>query len=94
MPIEPLAPSDAKQLILSIIKKGTVTYAQPHALERMVERQISMPDCVNVLRGGIPQPGEYITGSWRYQVCTPKICIVVRFESKSELEVVTAWRRQ
>ena len=30
--------------------------------------------------------------SWRYQIHTPKMCVVIRFESETILEVVTAWR--
>ena len=51
-----------------------------------------MVDCINVLRGGSVREGEYENGSWRYQVHTPKMCVVIRFESDSILEVVTAWR--
>lgn len=91
---EPLNPQYAKTLILNIIKKGVITYAQPHALDRMVERRMNSVDCVNVLRGGLVQEGECVSGSWRYRVCTPKMCVVVRFESETVLEVVTAWRVQ
>ena len=89
---EPLPPSDAKKVILHILKKGAVTYAQPHALERMEQRNISSLDCVNVLRGGMVAPAEFENGSWRYRVHTSRMCVVARFESESELEVVTAWR--
>jgi hypothetical protein len=91
---EPLSQPDVKNLILHILRKGNVTYSQPHALEQMEKRQISMLDCVNVLRGGAVRPGEYENGSWRYRICTPKMCVVARFESDSELEVVTAWREK
>jgi hypothetical protein len=47
----------------------------------MKKRRISMVDCVNVLRGGSVREGEYENGSWRHQVCTPKMCVVIRFES-------------
>jgi hypothetical protein len=89
---EPLPPSETKKLLVQILKKGTVTYAQPHALERMAQRNISTLDCVNVLRGGAVAPGEFQNGSWRYRVYTVKMCVVARFESETELEVVTAWR--
>jgi len=36
--------------------------------------------------------GEYENGSWRYRVYTPRICVVVRFESEDILQIVTAWR--
>jgi hypothetical protein len=92
--IEPLPPAGAKKGIRYILRKGTVTYSQPHALERMEQRNISMLDCVNVLRGGIVTQGEYLNGSWRYRVYTQKISVVIRFESDSEIEVVTAWREK
>jgi len=91
---EPLCPSDAKKLILSIISMGIVTYAQPHAEERMKQRRITTVDCINILRGGVVKEGEYENGSWRYQVCTPKMCVVIRFESEDILEIVTAWREK
>lgn len=89
---EPLRPTEAKKLILRIIGKGIVTYSQPHAGEQMRKRRISTVDCVNVLRGGVVKEGEYENGGWRYQVFTQKMCVVIRFESESLLEVVTAWR--
>lgn len=91
---EPLRPPEVKKLILRIIAKGIVTYSQPHAEEQMKKRRISTVDCVNVLRGGVAKEGEYENGGWRYQVLTPKMCVVIRFESESLLEVVTAWREQ
>lgn len=94
MLLEPLKPPDAKKLILDIINKGIVTYSQPHAKDQMAKRRISTVDCVNVLRGGIVKIGEFENGSWRYRVCTPKMCVVARFESKNILEVVTAWREK
>lgn len=89
---EPLRPPEVKKLIRQIIGKGIVTYSQPHAEERMRERGITTVDCINVLRGGVVAEGEYENGSWRYRVYTAKMCVVIRFESESLLEVVTAWR--
>lgn len=89
---EPLRPTEVKRLIRQIIGKGIVTYSQPHAETRMQERGITTVDCVNVLRGGVVEEGEYENGSWRYRVRTTRMCVVIRFESESLLEVVTAWR--
>ncbi|MCM2358302.1 MAG: DUF4258 domain-containing protein [Geobacteraceae bacterium] len=89
---EPLRPPAVKKLILKIISEGIVTYSQPHAEEQMRKRRISTVDCINILRGGAVKEGEYENGSWRYQVVTPKMCVVIRFESETILEVVTAWR--
>jgi len=91
---EPLRPLEAKKLILSIISTGIVTYSQPHAEGRMKQRRFTTVDCINILRGGVVKEGEYENGSWRYHVCTPKMCVVIRFESAEMLEVVTAWREK
>jgi hypothetical protein len=51
-----------------------------------------MVDVVNVLRGGVVRPGELDRGTWRYQVQTGRLTVVVALRSKDELSVVTAWR--
>jgi hypothetical protein len=48
-------------------------------------------DCINVLRGGWPQEGEFENGAWRYRVRTPRICVVVQLDLPWLL-IVTAWR--
>ena len=89
---EPMRPPEVKKRIRRIIGNGIVTYSQPHAEEQMRKRRISTVDCVNVLRGGVVGEGEFENGEWRYRVSTPKMCVVIRFESESLLEVVSAWR--
>ena len=91
---EPLRPPVVKKRVLQIISEGFVTYSQPHAEEQMKKRRISTVDCINVLRGGAVSEGELENGSWRYQNHTPKMCVVIRFESETILEVVTAWREK
>lgn len=54
---EPLTTIEARQLIRVILEDGVVTYAQPHAIERMKARKISTLDCENVLRGGVVRAG-------------------------------------
>jgi hypothetical protein len=51
-------------------------------------------DCVNVLRAGSVDPGEYENGSWRYPVRTARLTVVVAFRSETVLVVVTAWRQR
>lgn len=89
---EPLKPPEAKALIREILVTGEVTYSKPHAEERLVKWRLTTLDCVNVLRAGVVAEGEYENGSWRYRVYTPRICVVVRFESEDILQIVTAWR--
>ena len=76
MLLEPLRPPVARKLILQIIFRGIVTYSQPHAEEQMHKRGISTVDCINILRGGAVDEGEYENSGWRYRVHTPKMCAV------------------
>jgi hypothetical protein len=89
---EPLKPPQAKTLIREILIAGEVTYSKPHAEERLKKWNLTTLDCVNVLRGGVVAEGEFENGSWRYRVYTPRISVVVRFESEDILQIVTAWR--
>jgi len=89
---EPLKLTQAKSLIREILNSGEVIYSKPHAEERLRKWNLTTVDCVNVLRGGAVAEGEYENGSWRYKVYTPRICVVVRFESDNMLQIVTAWR--
>jgi hypothetical protein len=90
---EPLTPPQARKLIRLILQDGIVTYAQPHAVDRMAKRQISMVDCENVLYGGSVRHPELENGTWRYQVHTAKMCVVIRFEDETCLQIVTVWRK-
>lgn len=92
---EPLKPSVAKKLIQDILKSFGVTTTvtlSGHALDEMEKDKLIVGDINNVLRGGVVQPGEFEKGSWRYQVRTNKIVVVVCFRSETELRVVTCWR--
>ncbi len=84
----PLNAVAAKQLLKKILKIGVITYSQPHAVDRMRERSLSMVDCENVLRGGKIEPD----GITRFKVSTNKIVLVIEFISDEEVLVVTAWR--
>jgi hypothetical protein len=90
---EPLEPEAAKLLIRKIIQLGTVGVSK-HALEEMANDDLTTVDCVNVLRGGVVEPGELERSSWRYRVSTARMCVVVAFRSEEELVVVTAWRTE
>ena len=83
----------AKRRIRHILEGGTVRFSQ-HALGEMAKDDLTTVDCVNVLRAGVVRPGEPERGTWRYQVVTNRICVVVAFRSNEELVVVTAWRIQ
>lgn len=84
----PLSTADAKKLLKKILDSGEVTYSQPHALQRLSERSISMIDCENVLRAGKIEPD----GVSRFKVSTSKITVVIEFLSEDEVLVITVWR--
>jgi hypothetical protein len=91
---QPLAAKEAGDLIRSIVERGTVTYAVPHAVDRMKQRHMTMMDCQNVLmRGQVPE-AEYENGNWRHQVHTKKMTVVVVLLSEVRLLVVTCWRNR
>jgi hypothetical protein len=91
---EPLGPVEARRLIRSVLATGNVLFSR-HALGEMANDpygEITRVDVVNVLRGGVVEPGEPERGSWRYRVHTIRIWVVVAFNSETELVIVTAWR--
>ena len=90
---EPLREPDARALIRRIIEDGEVEF-WPHAQQEMARDRLSQADCLNVLRGGWPDPAELESGNWRYRVHTQKICVVVQFQTSEHLAVVTAWRKK
>lgn len=63
---EPLKPIETKKLIRSILKVGSVSYSQPHAIERLEKHGISTVDCINILLGGTVEEAEYENDEWRY----------------------------
>ena len=88
---EPFTPTDAKARILVILASGSVSFSD-HALDELGKDKMTTIDAVNVLRGGIVEPGELERGTYRYRVRTPRMYVVVAFRSESELRVVTGWR--
>lgn len=89
--LEPLKPPDAKKLARSIVENGDVEFSG-HALREMDKDELHSTDCLNLLRGGVFEPPEFINGEWRYRVTTPRICVVASFTSPTRLRVITAWR--
>lgn len=85
------SPAQAKKIILAIIANGKVT-PTTHAKQEMAADRLTIVDCINILRGGIVKPAEWENGAWRYRVQTTKICVVIEFESETEIILVTAWR--
>jgi hypothetical protein len=61
----PLKRTEAKKLILTILKDGSISFAQPHAMEHLKKHHMSTVDCLNVLRGGTAEDAEHENGEWR-----------------------------
>jgi hypothetical protein len=88
---EPLDPEHARRVIREILKTGIVDVSS-HAETEMAKDNLTMVDCVNVLRAGVVAPAEYEYGSWRYRVRAGRIYVVIAFRSEQRLVIITAWR--
>ncbi len=80
-----------KPLLRRILEAELLSFSS-HALAEMGKDELTTVDCANVLRGGVVEPGEWQSGSWRYRVKTNRICVVIAFRSQTRAVVVTAWR--
>src|SRR5689334_4914597 len=80
-----------RPLLRHILEAGALSFSG-HALAEMGKDELTTVDCANVLRGGVVEPGEWESGSWRYRVKTNRICVVIVFRSEKRAVVVTAWR--
>jgi hypothetical protein len=91
---EPFNRNEAKKLILTICREGTIVSSK-HAKEELAKDDLSTVDALNVLRAGrILEEPELIDGTWRYRVHTEQMVVVVAFVSESKLKLVTAWRKK
>jgi hypothetical protein len=91
---EPLSPDAATALIHTITRTGQVAFSQ-HAIDEMRADDLTLVDCVNVLRAGaVRQPADLIHETWRYRIQTNRITVVIAFRSEHELVIVTAWRHK
>jgi hypothetical protein len=89
---EPLSPDAATKLIHEIAREGDVGWST-HAGQEMLKDGLSTVDCLNVMRAGaVFEPADLESGTWRYRIQTNRICVVVAFESETELVIVTTWR--
>ncbi len=89
--VEPLNPVDVKRVVREIVQSGSVTFSG-HALQELAKDDLETTDVLNMLAGGVVEPGELENGSWRYRIRTGRMCVVIAFRSETELRVVTAWR--
>ena len=64
-----------------------------HAKEELHNDDMDMGDCLNVLRGGVWEPPEWESGSWRYRARTSRMAVVIEIDFENqEFTVVTGWR--
>ena len=77
----------------AIVASGTVIYSD-HAFDEMAKDKLTKADIDGVLRGGSAGEGEWEHGSWRYQMWTRGIVVVIAFRSETALVIVTAWRKR
>ena len=89
--LQPMDPATAHRLIRAILEGGTVVWTQ-HSVDEMAKDDMTTVDAENVLRAGVVEPPEWENREWRYRVRTARMYVVVAFESKVELTVITAWR--
>lgn len=88
---EPYSPSAVKRLLVAILATGSLRFSR-HAYDEMAKDGLRETDVVNTLRAGVPQPGEFEDGTYRYRVLTSRLGAVVAFRSETQAVVVTAWR--
>lgn len=87
----PLSSGQVKKLLIVILESGTLSFTG-HAHEEMASDDLTEVDVRNTLRGGVARPGELRSGSWRHQVTTSRMAVVVAFRSEISAVVITAWR--
>ncbi|RLB57348.1 MAG: hypothetical protein DRJ42_00610 [Deltaproteobacteria bacterium] len=83
----------ARRIIREILRTGTVVFTD-HARTELGKDALVERDITNVLRGGVVDPAEWENGAWRYRVRTQRIEVIVEFESRDGLIVITAWKRR
>jgi len=91
LPDEPLTDAAARKLARIIAQSGTVVFGQ-HAVDQMVLRGLTNADCLNVIRGGWSQGWDFRDQTYRYQLATHRIVVVVAFDDITTLVVITCWR--
>ena len=91
--VEPLTDARLRELCRAVLSEGELRFTR-HARERMVERQLDETDVANVLRGGVMGHADLENGSWRYELRTPRISVVVALRSETVIVIITAWRSE
>jgi hypothetical protein len=89
--------TEARKLVTRIVNQVPVGIRiSSHAEVQFVARNVSIDDALNVLKSSsarILKEGELEKGTYRYQVETKRMVIVVAFESEERLVIVSGWRK-
>lgn len=88
---DPVDSTEARKLIRAILENGEVVPTK-HFKDEANKDELTIVDAENVLRGGSVREPEWENGSWRYQVETQRIRVVVCFEDDTTLILVTIMR--
>ena len=88
----------ARKLILEIAQRhpAQIRFSN-HALEEMRKDNMTTVDVFNIIKSPsakILHEGEMERGTYRYRLETQNMMVVVAFDSKTSLAIVTAWRKQ
>ena len=75
---EPLGHDRVKALVLRALDSGKV-YFRPHAIRALADDKLITLDAERAMRGGVAQPGEYVSEEWRYRMSTRRLTVVVTF---------------
>jgi hypothetical protein len=93
--VEPLRSKQVKTLILESLDTGAVRFSD-HARDKLANDGLVVADALRVMRGGVIAAGEFEGGSWRYQIRSGSVVVVIAFARLAPVltVVVTAWKRK
>jgi hypothetical protein len=94
MDAEPFGKGQVKAIILRCLDGDGHLRFSPHALEEMANDGLGFAEAEAVLRGGMVEGHDLISGTWRYRLRRVKTYVVVVFDTETMTVVVTAWRKK
>jgi putative zinc finger/helix-turn-helix YgiT family protein len=68
--------TDVKFHVQNIVREGEVGFTK-HARAEMADDDMSVADCMNLLRAGLVGAAEWENGEFRYRITTARMCIVI-----------------
>ena len=91
---EHLSKVQARRCVHDLLDAGQPVVVTKHVLVRMAERDVSMPDVLSTLRGGVYEEAEWDPerNTWKHRVWTRRFEVEIAIESEDEVLLVTAWR--